>query len=235
MASAPLLPARERPKWIAPAVIAGAVLLAVWLVWNALSGDRVGVQRPPAPQTTIDLLPPPPPPPPPPPEVETPPEPTDAPTPDPTPAPAPEPAPEAPAPVSIAGPAQAGSDAFGVRSGSGGGTGSPGSLGTCIGPNCGKAAGGGGVSDGFYRRYLGSALEQALRADRQVNKRIFNVTVMIWVSEAGQVTRAEIVKGTGEDRLDQIVLASLKAVGALEPPNGVKFPQRVVVRGTRGI
>ncbi|QGP80467.1 energy transducer TonB family protein [Sphingobium sp. CAP-1] len=213
-------------------LLAVMVALGLW-VWSGMD-SRTGVARPPQPATTVDLLPPPPPPPPPPPDEVKPPEPTEAPTPDPTPSPSPDPTPEAPAPMSINAPATAGSDAFGMQAGSGGGMGSPGSTGTCIGPNCGHGAGGGGISDTFYRQYLSAALQNALRRDKAINRERFTMTVLIWVDGSGRVTRAEAVDGTGDATLDQKVVASLRTVASLRAPQpGIQFPQRTVVRGTR--
>lgn len=209
------------------------VSLGLW-VWSSMD-NRTGVARPPQTAPTVDLLPPPPPPPPPPPDEIKPPEPTEAPTPDPTPSPAPDPTPQAPAPMSINAPASAGSDAFGMQAGSGGGMGSPGSTGTCVGPNCGRGTGGGGgISDTFYRQYLSSALQNALRRDKAINRERFTMTVLIWVDANGRVTRAEAVDGTGDNALDQKVIASLRNVASLRAPQPtIQFPQRTVVRGTR--
>jgi TonB family protein len=136
--------------------------------------------------------------------------------------------------MAIDAPATAGSDAFGMSAGKGGGMGSPGSTGSCIGPNCGRGGGGGGIGDGFYRQYLSSALQNALRRDKAINRERFTMTVLIWVDPAGRVTRAEAVNGTGNQELDQKVIASLRNVAALRAPQpGIQFPQRTVVRGSR--
>lgn len=228
----------ERTGLLRKLAVPGAILLVMVIaglwIWSGMDG-RSGVARPPQTTQSVDLLPPPPPPPPPPPEEIKPPEPTEAPTPDPTPTPAPDPTPEAPAPMSIDAPATAGSDAFGMRAGAGGGMGSPGSVGTCVGPNCGRGAGGGGgVSDAFYRQYLSSALQNALRRDRAINRERFTMTVLIWVDGGGRVTRAEMQSGTGNDALDEKIIASLRSVASLRAPQpGVQFPQRTIVRGTR--
>lgn len=237
MAMAPPLADRDEPaglrRFAVPLVLLAVMAgLGLWL-WSAMD-SRTGVARPQQTATTVDLLPPPPPPPPPPPEEIKPPEPTEQPTPDPTPSPTPDPTPEAPAPMSINAPATAGSDAFGMSAGSGGGMGSPGSTGTCIGTNCGRGSAGGGVGDGFYRQYLSSALQNALRRDKGISRERFTMTVLIWVDASGRVTRADPVSGTGDSALDQKVIASLRNVASLRAPQpGIQFPQRTVVRGTR--
>lgn len=221
---------RERLRDIAKpvGVLVGLALLA-WGGFSFYGDDTVSVRRPP-PNTQVDLLPPPPPPPPP--DVEEPPpDKIEEVTPDETPAPSPDPAPEAPAPMSIDAPATAGSDSFGMRAGSGGGMGAPSSIGSCIGPDCGK--GSGGFNDRFYRTYLSSALQTALRRDKSINRDRFSVTVLIWVDASGKVSRAEIVDGSGARSLDTRILAALRNISELRPPQeGVQFPQRALVRGT---
>lgn len=216
-------------RLLAPVIAVAVLAVLGWFIYLQFA-DVGSVGRKIAPETTINLLPPPPPPPPPP--KETPPEPPEAAKPVDVPSPAPpSPAPkaEAPAAVSISGPAQAGSDAFGVQAGSGGGMGAPGSLGTGNGPA------GGGIGDDFYRRYLGQALEQAIRDDGRINRLSFVTEVSIWI-ESGKVTRAEILKGSGNAKTDASLVAALLKVGEIDaPPTTVKFPQRVTIRGKRNI
>lgn len=225
-------------RFVAPVVILLLLVALGWWLYTAMSNDRTGVRRPPEPSSQIDLLPPPPPPPPPPPQEEIPPEKIEEATPDPTPAPSPEPQAEAPAPMQMDAAPSAGSDAFGISAGKGGGIGAPGSIGTCVGPNCGAGKGGGGAfSDSFYRRYLGSALEGALRRDQELKRQRFTVTALIWVDGSGRVSRAELANGSGDAVLDKQIVESLRNIASLRPPQeGVRFPQRTVIRGaTRGI
>ncbi|MGZ8370821.1 MAG: hypothetical protein ACXWVH_07175, partial [Caulobacteraceae bacterium] len=130
-------------RWLAPAIF-GAILLAlaagIWWVSQQVGGTR---RSAPAIQT-ITLQPPPPPPPPP-----KPPEPK--PEPDKTidqPKPVDQPQ-DAPRQLTIAGPAQAGGDAFGLQAGTGGG-------GTVLGSPTGLATPGGSFGDASYRRYMSS-------------------------------------------------------------------------------
>jgi outer membrane biosynthesis protein TonB len=49
------------------------------------------------------------------------------------------------------------------------------------------------------------------------------------------VSRTELINGSGDSALDQKVLAALREVSALRPPDAaVRFPQRTVVRGATG-
>ena len=213
----------------------GALLIAgiAWFVYSQFN-KVVGVKQQDTPPTVIDMVPPPPPPPPPPPTEKPPPEPT---PPEPSPA-APEPTPqkEAPAPMQIDGPAQAGTDSFGLQSGAGGGTGAPGSGGTCLGTNCGGGGGGGGFSDAMYRRALGSALQDEVQRNNKVNRLVFEAEFMITVTPEGNVSKVELVRGSGQDDRDKVLQATLEAVRGLEPPpKDVKFPQRIKVRGRRSV
>ena len=219
-------------RWLVPAIAAVLLLALAYFIFQALTDVR-GVAVPAAPQTVIDMLPPPPPPPPPPPEPtpEKPPEPTDAPTPAPTPAPAP----EAPAPMQIDSAAQAGADSFGLQAGSGAGAGAPGSTGTCLGPNCGKAASG-GISDAFYARYLSGALQEKIQGEGRVNRFVFSADFSITISPAGRVSDATLLRSSGDRRRDEILLAVLQAVAGLDaPPASIRFPQKITVRGRRSL
>lgn len=216
----------------AAAVFVGVVLLLtlVWYVYSALTSVS-GVKVDSTPPTVTNLLPPPPPPPPPPKEVqEKPPEPTDKPSPSPEPAPTPDK--PAPAPMQINGPAQAGSDSYGMSSGTGGGMGAPASTGTCVGANCGKPAG--GINDGFYTRYLAGALQQAIQANSKVNRSVFSADFAISLNGSGQVTGVQMLQSSGDSKRDQLLAAILQAIGRLDPPPAsMRFPQRITVRGRK--
>lgn len=218
----------EARKWVLIALGVAVLLALVWFVYGMLS-DVTGVEVKQAPPTAIDMLPPPPPPPPPPPQPqEKPPEPLDQPDPAPVPEPAPQPDKPAPAPMQIDGPAQAGADSYGMQSGGGGGMGSPGGKGTCVGPNCG---GGPPVGvDRFWGRNLANALERHIQNNRSVNVDSFVSEYDVWVNSAGALTQARLVKGSGNGKLDQTVLALLQtATGLRPPPASIRMPQRIKV------
>lgn len=202
--------------------LVAVLLLALgYYVYRALT-DVTGIKVAAPPPTLIDMLPPPPPPPPPPPEPEEkPPEPTEALTPEPT--------PEQPAPMQIDGPAQAGTDAFGLSSGKGGGMGAPSSPGACVGPNCGVA-----VSDGFYARYLSGILQERIQDNNKVNRQVFTADFAISIDGSGQLTKADLVRSSGDAKRDQVLLATLQGARGLDPPpTTMKFPQKITVRGRR--
>lgn len=221
--------------WIAGALL---VLLLAYFIYTQLTGARgVKVEAPPA--IAIEMLPPPPPPPPPPEPEPEPPEPTEQPDPVPSPEP-PTPTPQqapAAAPMTIAGPPQAGSDSYGLAAGSGGGIGSPGSRGTCLGINCGVGTGGGGgMSDAVYSRYLSSVLQERVQRDEKANRQVFSADFAITVTAAGRLSGIRLVRSSGKDDRDAVLRDILERVGGLRaPPQSMRFPQRITVRGRRAL
>lgn len=215
-------------------LLAGFAALAWWIVlqWTAVQGVKVEAPPPQA----VEMLPPPPPPPPPPPEQVRPPEPTEQPAPVPNPEPqASEPKPEA-APVTIAGPAQAGTDSFGISAGSGGGIGAPGGTGTCLGTDCGGGGGGGGGNEAFYRQYLSSALQRRVQDNDRVSRLVFTAEFALTVSPGGTVTGVRLLRSSGKDDRDALLKDILEAVRGLNPPPAaMRFPQTVTVRGRRAL
>ena len=222
-------------RWLPLAVIALVLAAAgYWLYLQASGKHGVKVEAPSP--VAINMLPPPPPPPPPPPKPEVePPKPADA--PNPVPNPEPPKSPSAPAPMTIAGPAQAGTDSFGLSAGSGTGTGAPSSGGTCLGTSCGTGTGGGGgLSDGFYTRYLSGALQERVQDNGKVNRLIFNAGFAITI-EGGRVVGARVTRSTGKSDLDAQLRAILEGTSGLTaPPAGWNGRAReITVRGRRGI
>lgn len=210
-------------KW---ALIALGVVVAISLVWfvygliTGINGVKVDQEQ----ATIVDMLPPPPPPPPPP--EEKPPEPEDKPLD--TPDPVPQPDKPAPAPMQIDGPAQAGSDAYGMQSGTGGGMGAPVATAPCQGLNCGPKAPAG--LDRFWGRNLANALEAHIKNSGRVNVDAFVSEYDIWVTSSGAMAQARLVKTSGNSQLDQAVLALLQSASNLKPPPElIRMPQRVKV------
>lgn len=219
-------------RWALIALAVAAVLALVWYLYTGINGVH-GVKVEDEPPVTISpMLPPPPPPPPPPPKPQDkPPEPQDKPTPAPTPSPSPKP--DAPAPMQMNADAQSG--ASGIASGSGSGSGAPGGTGTCLAPPCGIGGSGGGSMDGFYGRYLSGLLQQRVQRDGKVNRSVFSADFAIWITD-GHVTRAELVRSSGDDRRDQLLKAIIEGTTGLNaPPVSFKLPQRITVRGRKSI
>jgi len=196
-------------------MIPGAILLTVAGVVFYFLHDTAGIRReaPPLP-TLIATLPPPPPPPPPKQQApekkvveqqKT--------------VEQPKQADNAPKPVTINGPAQAGNDAFNVGAGSGGG----------------DIGSGGAFGEASYTRYLGTALQQTIQNDDRVNHLVFTADMAVWVDPNGHITRATVLKTSGDHNIDQSLLAVLESMPALDepPPSTLSFPQRVRIEGRR--
>lgn len=125
----------------------------------------------------------------------------------------------APKPVTINGPAQAGSDAFNVGAGNGGG----------------DVGSGSGIGEASYTRYLGSALQQTIQNDNNVNHLVFTADMEVWVDSNGRITRASVLKTSGDHSIDDDLVAALESMPALDepPPPTLEFPQRVRIEGRR--
>ena len=215
-------------------LLIGAVVLALLaaLVWHLLS-DTASQKRQVA-DAPMLMLPPPPPPPPPEPEKLPEPEPEkikpEVVEREPTPVESAEPpkddAPPSPSqdlgdPVTIDGPAQAGTDAFGIGAGRGGGM---------------TGGTGGGLGSGSYGRYVANALQQALARDPRTRQLTFDdIQIDLWLDAAGKTTRVQLVKSTGNAQSDEAVLAMAREMNRIDesPPASVRFPMRVSMRGRR--
>ncbi|VFR56202.1 Ferric siderophore transport system, periplasmic binding protein TonB [plant metagenome] len=225
-------PAKPSPRrFIAPVV--GVVLLAVggYFIWQ-WANDMAGIKREaPKLQAIIPL----PPPPPPPPEPEKPPEPEEPkeekvvePEPEPTPVEEPKPADEAPPspsddlanPMQIDGEAQAGSDAFNIGAGSGGGM---------------AGSGGGRGGNATYGQYMSYALSKILRENDETKNLAFRVQVRIWLTASGQISRVELDRSSGNAEVDAKVVAALRAHPAVDerPPASLAMPVRASLSGRR--
>ena len=198
------------------------VLVALGLLLWHLMTDTVSTKRQVA-ETPMLMLPPPPPPPPPEPEKQPEPEQPEEVAPEPEPLEPLKPMEEAPTPdtdpVTMDAEGQAGTDSFGIKSGSGGGM-------------SGAGSGGGNAT---YGRYLGYVLQQAISRDERARRLAFRLQVDIWLSPTGELSRVELVQGSGNAEADAAVLAALRAVGRIDerPPGSLTFPARVSIQGRR--
>jgi TonB family protein len=204
---------------------AAAVLLLAALVWH-FAGSSVGVRREAPRVATITPLPPPPPPPkekpPEPKKVEEEMKPVEKPQDIPQkPVDAPKPSNDVAKNVTINGEAQAGSDAFNIGAGDGGGM-----MGS---------GGGTGTGTGSYDQYLGYAIQQAVQRDDRVNRLVFDVRADVWLDAEGRLTRAELVSSSGNEKTDAALLDALRAMPRIDvaPPSSLRFPLRVAIRGRR--
>jgi TonB family protein len=195
--------------------VPGGILLVIAGIVLYFLHDTAGIKReaPPLPTLIATLPPPPPPPPPKQQEVEK------KVIEQQKPVEQPRQADNSPKPVTINGPAQAGNDAFNVGAGSGGG----------------DVGSGGGIGEASYTHYLGSALQQTIQNDDRVNHLVFTADMAVWVDPNGRITRAKVLKTSGDNSVDQNLLAVLESMPALDepPPPTLPFPQRVRIEGRR--
>ncbi|MCA1325583.1 energy transducer TonB [Herbaspirillum sp. alder98] len=221
-------PADLNPRrWLGPVIGVAAVAAVVALLWHLLhdtAATRREVNGPP-----MVMVPPPPPPPPP--EPEKLPEPTpekvqpEVREPEPTPAEAPKddstPSPNKDLgdPVTMDSAAQAGTDAFGIAAGRGGG----------------MTGGGGGLGAGSYSRYFSNALQQAFARDPRTRQLVFDdIRVDVWLDADGRVSRVQLVQGTGNTQTDDAVLAMVRDYRSDEkPPASWHSPARISIKGRR--
>jgi len=200
------------------------VLVLGTVIWH-FAGSTVGVRREAPRIATITPLPPPPPPP-----KERPPEPKKLEEPKPVsdkpampdkPLDAPKPSNDVVKQVTINSDAQAGTDAFNIGAGTGGGM---------VGSN-----GGNGTGTGSYDQYLGYAIQQAVQRDERVNHRVFDVHVDIWMDADGHLVRAQLVDSSGDATTDQALTQALQAMPGIDAKPGAnqRFPIRVAIRGRR--
>lgn len=209
-----------------------ALLLLGALAWfiydqlHAVHGLRVEA---PSPQV-VSMLPPPPPPPPEP--RQKPPEPREQAQPSPSEAPKTPQQQPAAAPTTMNADAQAGGT---IAQGSGQGIGSPSSQGTCLGTNCGSGGDSGGMSEGVYRRYLSSELQERVSGDDRVNRLAFLADFEITVARDGRVTGVYFAGARGRNDSETMKkLTGIIAAARLEPPpTAMQFPYRISVRGRR--
>ncbi len=115
----------------------------------------------------------------------------------------------------------AGPDLFGAKKGAGSGFGAKRMV--------------GGRKGGKYDRYaltLQNAISTALRQHPAVNKKILSVQVRIWADQAGRVTRASLVKGTGDAQLDGTIQQSVLVGMQLPEPPPADMPMPVIMQIT---
>ena len=182
-----------------PVLVIGVLAGGIWYLLHSTGSVRR--EAPPLPTLQATLPPPPPPP------KEKPPEPekkvveeqkTETPQPKQM---------DAPKPVTINGPAQAGSDAFNIGAGDGGGM---------------AAAGGFGAES--YSRYLTSILQNAIEQNDKLNHLAFNAQVTAWVDENRHL-HVRLLQSSGDPKIDDNIIAAAQQIPSLdeEPPGALQF------------
>lgn len=106
--------------------------------------------------------------------------------------------------------AQIGGDAYGIGSGSG------------------EGMRGGGVagmlSRGPYANYMAQAIRQAVNRNATLRDKTFKVSVGLWLTPAGKITKAVLRSSTGSDEIDR----ELQGLLAAMPPFAEAPPQSIL-------
>src|SRR3546814_5072070 len=108
----------------------------------------------------------------------------------------------------------AGTDAFNIGAGSGGG----------------MAGGGGGrAGNATYSQYLAYMFQRILREDDNTRNLVFRLNADVWLTASGQITQVKLTKSSGDQEIDDLVIAAVRAAGQLEerPPASLTMPVRV--------
>lgn len=218
---------KERDSWLFRVVGALTVLVLLagvaWVARQMLDKDKP--RKPQAQQIAVLRQQPPPPPPKPP---EKPPEPprvkeevkVEQPKP-PTPEPeAPKPAAAPERPLGLDSDGASGQDGFGLAANRGGRD-----ITTIGGAS--SAAGGSGPLGRYFTGLLQRNFFEALSRSRKLPLEEFNVTVRLWLGDDGRVQRAQIVNGSGNPELDQLITTTLAEMAPLRevPPASLRQVQ----------
>jgi protein TonB len=173
--------------------------------------------------TQISLIPPPPPPKPPEPKPPDPPKiKEEVKIDDPKPAEDPKPAPQQPP----AGPL--GVDAQGTGPGDGFGlAGRPGGRDITVG-----GGGGGGLGLTLFGSTTARQIAQELARDPKLKNASYKIEIRVWLSKDGRFQREEIVRGSGDHDLDELIRAGLSQLGAVSTPIPQNLPQPLRIRVT---
>jgi protein TonB len=141
---------------------------------------------------------------------------------DPKPADEPKPAPADPP----AGPL--GVDAQGTGPGDGFGlAGRPGGRDVTVGNG-----GSGGLGLTLFGSSTARHIAQELARDPKLKSSTYQIEVRVWLARDGRFEREEIVRGTGDRALDDLIRAGLSQVSALQQPVPQNLPQPLRIRVT---
>ncbi|CAI0990681.1 TonB family C-terminal domain [Serratia entomophila] len=196
---------KKSPMFYLRLLLALALAAGIGVIIWQWAQDMSGVRREAPKVPMIIPLPPPPPPPPEPKPQEE----------------APKPADDMAKAMEMDGSAQAGGDAFNIGAGSGSGMSGSG--------------GGGGLGNATYGQYLSHIFQKILREDESTRLLSFRLQLNLWLNEAGQVTRVDIVKSSGEKDIDNKVVAALRSAPAMsqKPSKSLSLPVRILLQGRR--
>jgi periplasmic protein TonB len=191
------------------ALVVGIVVLGLmWLIRSMQHAPEETKRQ--TVQTVKLIRPPPPPPEPPPPPPE---EKIDEPLPQETPEEAP---PDEASPAEQLGldaEGVAGSDGFGLAARKGG-----------------REIGLGGAAFAWYTTMLKDSILDALSGDERVRKGSYQVTVRVWLTNAGDVERIKLASTSGNRELDAAIERALGKMGRVREAPPLEMPQPVTLR-----
>lgn len=202
---------------------AGVAVLALiaWGVYSFVSKIDDKPRKPPK----ISLMPSTPPPPPPPPKEEKKPEPPKEQN-KPPPMEQPKMAPAAPsADLKMDGPAGDGPSAF-----------SAGKITNEDLSNTGKGPGTSGAFSPFiyYANLMKGELQRQLTRNKELRELAYKADVQVWVNRDGSVSRFDLLKGTGDAELDEMLKKAIAASTAFSAAPPEKMPQPIRLRISTG-
>ena len=115
----------------------------------------------------------------------------------------------------------------------------PNPYGLAVGNGSGDVIGGGNGTGGsgwqLYAGLIRSQVEGALRRDDKTRYGRWSVSVAVWLSAAGSVTRADIVGSSGDAGVDGAIRRDLDGLGVGEaPPQGMPQPVHLRIAAEPG-
>ena len=121
--------------------------------------------------------------------------------------------------MTINGPAQAGSDAFNLAAGDGS---APARHAARVSP-----------TRHLLALHEFDASRRRLR-DERINHLAFTADLAIWVDERGKLTRARVLRSTGDPKIDSALVEDYEGTAFDQPPpTTLRFPQRITVHSRR--
>ena len=83
-------------------------------------------------------------------------------------------------------------------------------------------------------RTCATRCSSASKTTTQVARAVFKADFAIWVDARGRVTKAELLKSSGDAKRDARIIAILEATNDLDPPPAsITFPARISVQGRK--
>ena len=84
----------------------------------------------------------------------------------------------------------------------------------------------------WYAGVLQDRLNAHLNKNDQLRKTGYRAEVRIWIASSGAVERVELLRGTGDAKMDGVLQTALEATPPLRPPPPADVPQPIRIRIT---